>query len=336
MSSTAIKPTKNGIKKILLFFIAMAIFITGFLSYIIATRHEDVSPSGAVVNRFYTILKPKNFLPSMLENPNRIDEVLAPSNRFAAKYETSYKNLNGNELITSSATDHNDIHLIYLHGGAYVLGKEGMENRERLIDLLIQNTKAKVTFFDYPVAPESQYEETLEAMDNAYHYLLNKYPNDRFMFVGDSAGGGLALAFSQMIKDDSIKQPEKLILYSPWLDLSMTNPAIDPLESEDMLLSKDALIDAATKYAGSSNELKNRYVSPIYGEFNNLGEILMFYGTHELFYADALELETTAVEHNYDITFNYYVEMQHVWVLMPIAEADQALQESYNFILNDD
>ncbi|MEM7131635.1 MAG: alpha/beta hydrolase [Chloroflexota bacterium] len=326
--------TKYILKKILFFFIAIAILMSALLSYVIATRHKGVSPSGSVVNAFYKVVKPKNFLQSMLDNPNRIDVALAPSNWFAAKYEISYKNLNGDELITASATDHNDIHLIYLHGGAYILGKEGMENREQVIGRLIENTKAKVTFFDYPVAPESQYEETLEAMERAYHYLLNTYPNDRFMMIGDSAGGGLALSFSQMIKDRSIKQPEKLILYSPWLDLSMTNPEIEPLESYDMLLPKEALIDAATKYAGA-DDLKNPLVSPIYGDFNDQGEILMLYGTHELFYADALKLEEMAIEHNYNITFKFYTEMQHVWILFPIREANQAFQETYDFILND-
>ena len=328
------KSMKNAIKKTFVFLIAITILITALLSYVIATRHEDVSPSGAVVNQFYKIIKPKNFLQSMLDNPKRIDDVLAPSDRFAARYEITYKNLNGNELITASATDHNDIHLIYLHGGAYILGKEGMENREQVISLLIENTMAKVTFFDYPVAPEAQYEETLEAMESAYQYLLNRYPNDRFMLIGDSAGGGLALSFSQMIKDRSIKQPEKLILYSPWLDLSMTNPAIEPLESYDMLLPKETLIDSAIKYVGS-DDLKNPLVSPIYGDFNNLGEILLFYGTHELLYADALKLEAMAIEHNYNIIFRFYTEMQHVWILMPIAEANQTFQETYDFILND-
>ena len=329
-----IRSSKNILKKISLLFIAIAILITAFFSFEIGTRHEEVSRAGAAVNAFYKLVKPKRFLPAMLENPTRIEGALSPSSSFASKYEIAYQNLNGNELITAHAIDNNDIHLIYLHGGAYVLGKEGMANREEIISLLIENTKGKVTFFDYPVAPESQVEETLEALENAYQYLLKRYPNDRFMLIGDSAGGGLALSFSQMIQDSPIKQPEKLILYSPWLDASMTNPDIKPLESYDMLLPKEALIDAATKYAGSSN-LKNPLVSPIYGNFNHLGDILMFYGTHELFYPDALKLEEMAIENSYDITFSYYPDMQHVWILMPIPEADQALQETYEFILND-
>ena len=100
-----------------------------------------------------------------------------------------------------------------------------------------------------------------------------------------------------------------------------------------MLLKRVVLIESAIKYAGA-NDLKNPLVSPLYGDFNNLGEILMFYGTHELFYADALKLEEKAIANQYSITFNYYPEMQHVWMQFPIREADQAMQETYNFILN--
>jgi len=61
----------------------------------------------------------------------------------------------------------------------------------------------------------------------SYDRLTNQYPDDRFIFMGDSAGGGLALAFAQKLLDENAAiQPIKSILFSPWLDLSMQNTEI--------------------------------------------------------------------------------------------------------------
>lgn len=321
------------LKYILYLLLILALLLGGFIGYTLLNRNIEVSSSGTISNGFYRLIQPKRFLNRLLENPKRIDTPLTPSEKFSNTYRTQYKNLNGNELITANLENPTDVHIIYLHGGAYILGKEGMTNREKIMGDLIDNTFGKVTFFDYPVAPESQYSETIEALNTAYQYLIETYPEDRFIFVGDSAGGGLALSYGQMISDEAIKQPEKYVLFSPWLDVSMSNADIAPLEELDMLLSKEDLLQSAIKYAGSEN-LKNPLISPLYGDFNGLGEILMFYGTHELLYADAMKLEDLSDLNDYDITFNYYEEMQHVWILLPIEETNKAMLETYDFILS--
>ncbi len=40
--------------------------------------------------------------------------------------------------------------------------------------------------------------------------------------MGDSAGGGLSVAFCEYLAVNNYSQPEKLILISPWLDVSMS------------------------------------------------------------------------------------------------------------------
>ncbi len=42
--------------------------------------------------------------------------------------------------------------------------------------------------------------------------------------MGDSAGGGLALALEEKLSQEEIEMPEKTILISPWLDTRLTNP----------------------------------------------------------------------------------------------------------------
>lgn len=325
-----------GKKSGILLLIIMVINI-GYFGIAVIRRTPGVSISGELYNTMYETIKPKNFLVKLFDNPTRIDTKLEVSNKFARVYDTAYHEIEGDEMITawSSSTTESNLHVIYLHGGGYVIGKSGMKNREKLMGQLIDNTSAKVTFFDYPVAPEAQYEETFDALHNAYKYLIETYPNDSYILAGDSAGGGLALAYAIDISQKDIKQPDKLVLFSPWLDITLSNPDIDAYMDKDLLLDQSVLIDAGRLYVGEGDS-KDPRVSPIYGDMSGIGETLMLYGTHELLYPDAIKLQEISGEMDYEITFSFYDEMQHVWILNNMTEAKLALEEAYQFIRNDE
>jgi monoterpene epsilon-lactone hydrolase len=77
------------------------------------------------------------------------------------------------------------------------------------------------------------------------------------------------------------------VLISPWLDLSMSNPDIKKQESKDFILSKQMLTNSAAVYA-RGEPLENYLLSPIHGDFFNLPETLILFGSEELFYADCI------------------------------------------------
>lgn len=53
----------------------------------------------------------------------------------------------------------------------------------------------------------------------------NFQPN-QIVFMGDSAGGGLALSLSLLLRDHgSLPQPLSLVTWSPWLDLTQSLPS---------------------------------------------------------------------------------------------------------------
>jgi acetyl esterase/lipase len=133
--------------------------------------------------------------------------------------------------------------------------------------------------------------------------------------MGDSAGGGLALGFAQKIRNEKLKQPEQIILFSPWLDLSMSNPEIVKFDKFDKILSIEGLKIAGKKYADAMS-LTDFRVSPIYGDFSNLGMISIFTGTSDVLIADARKLKQLLEIQN--INFNYfeYSGMFHDWVVV--------------------
>jgi acetyl esterase/lipase len=236
----------------------------------------------------------------------------------------------GKSVVTiQPKTQVTNMHVLYFHGGAYLL--EGNSMHWKIVETVVNKANCKVSYIDYPLAPECTYKITFDMVQQSFDRLTQQYPNDRFMLMGDSAGGGLALAFAQKLaNENAVVQPVKNILFSPWLDLSMQNPEIKKQESLDKLLPLQGLIEAGKKYAGG-DDVNNYLLSPINGNMAGIGETIIFYGTHELFYPDCKKMKDKTISLG-NFTFHEFHEMQHDWVILPIPEAKEALNIAIEFI----
>jgi acetyl esterase/lipase len=221
-------------------------------------------------------------------------------------------------------------HIIFFHGGAYIFNTTPAH--WRLSEKIVKGSFCRMTHIDYPLAPEHQYKQTFTMVSGAYDLLTDKYPTDNFIFMGDSAGGGLALAFAQKLFTENHKKlPVMIFLLSPWLDLTLSNPAIKRLENSDQILTVKMLKHAAMKYSKGDNQ--DQYLlSPINGELTNLPNTIVFYGTEELFYADCVRLKSMTDRSNLNYIYREYHKMQHDWALFPIPERKQLIGEICDFI----
>ena len=87
--------------------------------------------------------------------------------------------------------------------------------------------------------------------------------------MGDSAGGGLALGLAEALRDEGDTLPEELILISPWVDLTMSNPDMKDYVKHDPMLGIDGLRRMGEVWANGL-ELTDPKVSPIFGDLSGL------------------------------------------------------------------
>jgi acetyl esterase/lipase len=229
-----------------------------------------------------------------------------------------------NKIWTISPVDgKSDLIILYFHGGAYMsnLRKEHWS----LIEKLIIKTGAAIVVPDYPLAPEAGCKEAYDFIEELFTGLITVYPAKRIIFMGDSAGGGLALGFTQQLRDQNKKQPDQIIIFSPWLDVTMCNPDLESLYKKDNLLSIAGLKNAGQKYAGNL-DLKDFRVSPIYGNLTGLCRISVFTGTRDILNADAKELKRLMRDQNSNFNYFEYPGMFHDWMIIT------SLKESHDVI----
>ncbi len=162
--------------------------------------------------------------------------------------------------------------------------------------------------------------------------LSCKATEQETILVGDSAGGGLALALAQHLKMEGIQpQPKKIVLLSPWLDISMENDISKEQEESDLILAKETLKKVGRRYAGDC-DTKNYRCSPVYGYTMEIGDIALFTGTSDILNVQARQLRDKLASHGQKLSYYEYEQMQHVWVGFPIPEAKTAMEKVIAFI----
>ena len=201
-------------------------------------------------------------------------------------------------------------YILYLHGGAYISNL--VSQHWDLIGELVRRTNRTVVVPDYPLAPTYTVADVIPMVEAVYENLLTNTSPDNIVFMGDSAGAGLILTFAQKLKTEGGHQPQQLILLSPWLDVTMTNPGIRALEQKDPMLSVAGLVMAGKAYAGKL-DAKNYLVSPIYGSLEGLAKISVFIGGDEVLNADCRKFKSLLAQQGVAINYIEYPDMFHVW-----------------------
>lgn len=236
--------------------------------------------------------------------------------------------INGSMIYTLSPSETPDYIILYLHGGAYV--NDANANYFKMCDKYAQKLNAEVIIPIYPLAPNHTWDETFAILTELYTSRLNN-TSVPVIVMGDSAGGGLSVAFCEYLDELGEKQPDKLILFSPWMDISMANPEAADYEDVDPMLSAYGLIEMGKCWAGDL-DLTDYRVSPIYGDVSALRNVYLFVGTREIFYPDVTKFYSMLQEQGVVSELIVGEGMNHVYPVYPIPEANEAFEQVCNIV----
>ena len=220
--------------------------------------------------------------------------------------------------------------LLYLHGGGFLYPPGRLQLR--MIGVLAKKTGAVAVVPLYPRLPEGNAEAALEKLSAFYAGSPCFAPGRRVAFVGDSAGGGLALCLTMRLRDEGLPLPGRVLLFSPWLDLSVSSPEIPRLARRDPVLAPWGLRRLGALWAGGQDRTRDPRYSPLFGEPAGLPEIALFTGTHEILYPEARafgeRLKTAAVPHETYTCFG----MDHVFACYLTPEGMLARAQGARFL----
>lgn len=255
---------------------------------------------------------------------------------FEDSYAVETEKIEGRKvfIIKKDKETDSDSIILYLHGGSYMA--ELKQEHWLFFEGLLQDTNATLVVPDYPLTPKYNYKDVFTMMEPCYEKILENEQDKTWIVMGDSAGGGLALALLEKMGEKGRKMPDALFLLSPWLDTSMENQKIDEVQSKDPMLSKPALKLAGEQYGRDIKEEENYLVDPLYGPLQNLCPIVVFTGTADILNPDVAILEQRCKEAGTQITVKEYENAIHDFILYSFVKEDVDFgKEGYQDILEE-
>lgn len=221
--------------------------------------------------------------------------------------------------------------ILYCHGGGYTSGNLGYSRP--LASKFSHTTGWETLSFEYRLAPEHPYPAAVEDAETAWDYLMYLgYGAKNVTVAGDSAGGNLALVLCHRLKAAGRKLPGRLVLLSPWTDMTASGASYTERAELDPSITLDYIQAVRSAYAGGA-DLQDPMLSPLFGDFAGFPPTLIQVGSNELLYSDAEALRDRMVEAGAVCRMEEWKDMWHVFQMFPIKKAAQAMDSVGKFLL---
>jgi monoterpene epsilon-lactone hydrolase len=213
-------------------------------------------------------------------------------------------------LVWRRGAEEENRHILFLHGGGYATGSPRLYRH--ITWRFATAAQARVAVVDYRLAPEHPFPAAVDDAVAAWRACLSSGADPRrCAIVGDSAGGGLALALALRLRDNGEPLPGAIVAISPWTDLAVTGTSCRPGASDPMLNANELAPIAAQYLAGA--DPRSPYASPLYGDPQGLPPTLIQVGSDEILLDDSVRMHERMRKAGCDVTLEVWPRMPHVW-----------------------
>jgi monoterpene epsilon-lactone hydrolase len=218
--------------------------------------------------------------------------------------------------------------IVFVHGGAFTFGSAA-ESRE-LVARLARASQTSILALDYRTAPEHPVPAAIDDVLAAVRWLVADGVAPReIAVVGQSTGGGVALAAMLALRDAGEPMPGALALMSPVVDLTVAPADAD----QDPVHAWELIERHADAYLAGVPRDDCR-VSPGRGDLTGLPPMLVQLGTRDPVLAQGRELAARADAAGVTVTTTEWDGMFHGWQAYPhIYEAVRASNDIGEYLL---
>jgi epsilon-lactone hydrolase len=234
-------------------------------------------------------------------------------------------------IVATPSAVHPDRHILYVHGGAYVVGSP--KSHIAMCARLAKRAAATVTVIDYRLAPEHLFPAAIDDCVAAYRAIVADVDPSLVTIAGDSAGGGAALATVGALKAAGDPLPAAVYVISPWTDLTGSGESVTTRVEYDPMFDGTGLLDAGRVYAGDT-PLDDPGVSPLFADPTGYPPTLIQTGMDEILLSDSTRLAERYAAAGVDVRLDLRDHMWHVYPIMAgfMPEATDALIRAAVFI----
>jgi acetyl esterase/lipase len=221
--------------------------------------------------------------------------------------------------------------ILYFPGGGFVM--RTATQHKGFVAKICREAQSKALLVHYRLAPEIPFPGGLEDCLAAYHHLLQQgIKPETITIAGDSAGGGLVLSTLLALRDEGSPLPANAVILSPLADLTYSGGSRHFNRHRDPMLPTHRASQMHEVYIGEALP-EDRYISPVFADFDGFPPILGMVGSTEILLDDSLRAAQQAERAGVPFYLEIWEEMPHVFTIFGLLpEAEIGLERIGRFI----
>lgn len=203
--------------------------------------------------------------------------------------------------------------LLYLHGGAYVMGS--CRSHRQMVSHIARAAAIDALVPEYRLSPEHKFPDAINDAVGVYRELISSgVKPEEIIISGDSAGGGLTVATLLSLRDAGDPMPAAAVLLSPFLDATASGDSATTRADLDPWFHASDMKVVVEHYCGES-QARNPLVSPVFADVAGLPPVYIHVGDHEILLSDSTRIAKMLREAGGEAEIEIWPEMWHVFQL---------------------
>ena len=279
--------------------------VTGFFGINLISESVTLSTGNPIANLFLSTTPPKILTWLLGETVQ----------------QSTYDGMN---VVQITPAHPSGLYVVAIHGGAFVLQPSIFHWLD--YTLMAYQTGATIEVPIYPLLQQGGTAGTVvPEMAGLISMQIAAHGAPNVSVLGDSAGGTIALSAVEYMVSQGEAVPASMVLFSPFLDVTLTNPNIS-LVRDPLLGAPSGQVGQA--WAGNLAET-NPLVSPLYGSLTGLPPTYVYSGSLEILAPDTLVLVQEAATQGAPISFVLSTGEFHDWPLLDLFSGSEYRSQIY-------
>ena len=200
--------------------------------------------------------------------------------------------------------------LVHVHGGAYTLFPGESGTREGVI--LAGYGHFKVLSVDYRMPPDFPYPAAMDDAMTVWKAVLKQHKPRNLGIFGTSTGGGMTLAMVLRAKAEHLPLPAAIAPGTPWSDLTKTGDSyFANAMLDNVLVAYEGFLESSAVVYANGHDLKDPFLSPIYGDMHGFPPTILTTGTRDLFLSNTVRVHRKLRQAGVEAVLQVYEGLSH-------------------------
>jgi len=223
--------------------------------------------------------------------------------------------------------------LVHVHGGCYVNGPGESGTTEAV--LMAGFGHFKIISVDYRMPPDYPYPAALDDAMAVWKAAVKMADPKNMAIFGSSAGGALTLEMVLRAKRDHLPLPAAIAPGTPMADLTnsgdtfRTNAMLD-----NVLVAPDASCDKRAALYTNGHDLKDPFLSPLFGDMHGFPPAILTTGTRDLLLSNTVRVHRKLRQAGVEAFLQVYEGQSHGQYSRDVdaPETKEAFEEIAHFL----